>query len=183
MRKKIEPSTEHLTIVFLIVLFATLTRIAIPPFLGHPPNFSPLDAIALLSGAYFNQRITACFVVLLSVWVGDIFLNGQLFYSGFYWQYACYVLITLLGTTLKNQIKPLRLGVAALTSSFLFFLVSNFGVWYSGFYPITFDGFLTCYIAAIPFFKNTILSDLFFVGILFMGVELFQYKLKTRAIY
>lgn len=168
-------------LLFGIILFATLTRISIPSVLGHPPNFSALDATALFCGAYFSRPFIACIVVLFSVWIGDVLLNKiymghfNLFYSGFYWQYGCYFLITLLGTTLKNKVRARPLIAASLTASILFFGISNFGVWCSGFlYPLNLDGLIACYVSAIPFFKNTLLSDLFFTMVLFGFIELIQ---------
>lgn len=161
-------------ILLAIILVATLTRFAIPPFLGHIPNFSAIDSLAIFCGAYFSRRLTAIGILLVSVWVGDLFLNKiftghwMFFYSGCYWQYMCYALIALLGSTLKNKIQPLRLLGICLSSSLLFFAISNFGVWCSGLlYPLTFDGLVACYVAAIPFFKNTVFSDLFFLMIWF----------------
>ena len=165
---------QSLNLVLGIILFATLTRIAIPSLVGHPPNFSGIDAIALFCGAHFNRRLSAMLITLLSVWVGDIVINsyqtGQvtLWYTGFYWQYACYGLIALLGSTLLRRATPAKLALSCLGSSILFFTITNFGVWYSGtLYPFTSLGLIECYAAAIPFFKNTLLSDLFFSAVFF----------------
>jgi len=175
-------------IILSLILFATLTRIAIPPFLGaHLPNFSPIDAIALFCGAYFHRRLTAFSVGLLSVWIGDLFINKilmghwTLFYEGFYWQYGSYLLITWLGTTLARQVNPLRLMTTCFAAAVLFFIVSNFGVWCSGMlYPFNFDGLIACYIAAIPFFKNTLFSDLFFSILLFGSFQWIRIKIYTK---
>ena len=163
-----------LKVALSILFFATLMRITVPMVIGHPPNFSPIDAIALFSGVYFYRRMTAFAVVLLSVWMGDLILNRlalgswMLFYSGFYWQYGCYLLITLLGIALKNHVNSTYLLAASVTSSILFFALTNFGVWYgSALYPQTLDGLGACYIAAIAFFKNTLMSDLLFTGLFF----------------
>lgn len=176
-----KPAAIEFKIVLSIVILATLSRIAIPPILGHFPNFSALDAIALFSGTYFLRRITAITVVLFSVGLSDLFLHrffmGQwhLFYPGFYWQYLSYVLITLIGITLRNKITPPRLLFSVLSSSFLFFLISNFGTWLSGYlYPMTLSGLIFCYFKAIPFYKNTLLGDLFFSGLLFGSVEILK---------
>lgn len=164
-------------IVTGIILFAILTRITLFPLIGHPPNFSAIDAIALFCGAYFSRPLIALLVVISSVWLGDVLLSqnlfGQwhLFYPGWYWQYLCYAMIILLGSLL-NQSKRNASAVlfASLSASTLFFIISNFGVWFYGvLYPLTLQGLITCYIAAIPFFKNTVVSDLFFTGLLFGG--------------
>lgn len=165
---------SQFNILLSIILFATMSRIAIPFLIGHPPNFSAIDTTALFCGAYLNRRWVAVVMVLFSVWIGDIFLNKillghwVLFYSGFYWQYICYFLITLIGASLKNKIGPVCLISACLASALLFFGISNFGVWYSGsLYPLNLEGLVACYVSAIPFFKNTLFSDLFFSLVLF----------------
>lgn len=190
MLQTLTKNTSEFKILLGILFFATLTRIAIPPFIGHPPNFSAISAISLFCGTYFSRRSMACVAVLFSVWLGDIFLNKifmghwVLFYSGFYWQYGCYFLITLLGISLKGNIKPLRLASACLVSALLFFGISNFGVWYSGLlYPLTPDGLMACYVAAIPFFKNTLFSDLFFSMVLFGSFELIQIRLPASSFH
>lgn len=149
------------TLIFLsMIIFATALRILLPFQLSFPINFSPLDAIALLSGAFCSKRVSAFFICLFSVWIGDIFLNRiyfshwQLFYPGFYWQYSSYLLIAIIGSLLRNRMSLTNLLFASLSSSLLFFIISNFGVWYSGFlYPFTLNGLMDCYIAALPFLK------------------------------
>lgn len=165
-----------------IVFFATLTRL-----LPHPPNFSPIDAIALLSGAYFSKRITAIFVTLSAIWMGDLFINRiyydqwVFFYQGFYWQYAAYVFITLLGATLNNKMRVTRFIPTCLFASILFFVVSNLGVWLGGLlYPFTFEGLVLCYAAAIPFFKNTLAGDLFYSFVMFGSAIWAERKLTLK---
>jgi len=166
-------------LVLTLVLFSIVTRLTLPPLLGHPVNFSPIDAVALFCGAYFSRFSLAIFATLCTVWVSDIIItkcmlgHWALSYPGFYWQYACYAFMTFIGTaTLTLKVKPLRLLSACLASSVLFFIVTNFGVWYSKLlYPSTLNGLIACYVAAIPFFKNTLLSDLFFSLVLFKTYE------------
>jgi len=72
-----------------------------------------------------------------------------------------------------TRASPLRVGAAAIASSVLFFVVTNFGMWlFSGFYPRTLLGLETCYIAAIPFFQNTLAGDLFYATMLFGGFRI-----------
>lgn len=161
-------------LILSIIFFATLTRFAIPPFFNHLPNFSPIDATALFCGAYFTRRIQAIGVILLSVFIGDILLNKMygndwvFFYPGFYWQYSCYILMTGLGARLSTNIKVVTVVKTSILAALLFFIVSNFGVWMNGhLYPKTIEGLISCYYAAIPFFKNTLLSDVIFSMVLF----------------
>ena len=179
----------RLGILLGIVSFATLSRIAMPPLLGHPTNFSPINAIALFSGCYFAGKLQKFTIPILSVWVGDLFIDYiythkfMLFYSGFYWQYGCYIAMVLIGMLLSNKVKPLNLLAASLSSSVLFFIVTNFGVWMgSGMYPHTATGFAACYIAAIPFFSSTLLSDIMYSTLFFGAFELMQRKIPGLAI-
>jgi len=168
-----------------ILVLATLGRIAMPPIWEHLPNFSPISAIALFCGAYFRRPL-AVILTLLSVWIGDIFINHSLtgnlilFYPGFYWQYASYALIVLLSaSTLAGQPGTLKLGANCLASSLMFYLISNFGVWMGAhLYPLNAEGLLACYIAAIPFFKNTLASTMLFSAALFGAAELAKRQLN-----
>jgi len=170
------------------IVIATLSRVALPPIFGHPSNFSPIDAIALFSGACFGKRFLAFVVPLLSIWVSDIFIDYGVyhklmwFYPGFYWQYMAYIIIVIVGFSLSSVL-PVRnpkepsarrvgsLLAASLGSSCLFFLISNLGVWASlslhPMYPHTLAGLLTCYTMAIPFFTPTLVSDLVYSAVLF----------------
>jgi hypothetical protein len=162
---------KNTNLFIMLFLFSLITRL---PLVSHPVNFSPLDTIALFCGAYATRYITAIFITLITIWLSDIFITKMLlgewlfFYHGFYWQYASYALITLLGTGLSTRMNPFRLIATCLSASILFFVISNAGVWYSGtLYPHTSNGLFACYVAAIPFFKNTLISDLFFSAVIF----------------
>jgi hypothetical protein len=79
-------------------------------------------------------------------------------------------LIAMVGMAALQRRSAIRIGLAALASSILFFVMTNFGMWlFSGFYPRTLAGLEACYIAAIPFFQNTLAGDLFFTTLLFGG--------------
>ena len=47
--------------------------------------------------------------------------------------------------------------------SFIFYLISNFGVWAVGdLYAKNLEGLINCYFLALPFFKNTVISTFIF---------------------
>jgi hypothetical protein len=174
-----------------IVGLATITRIAMPPLLGHPSNFAPIGALALFSGCYFAGRIQKFLVPLLAVWMGDIAVTAistgkfALFYEGFYWQYACYALFVIMGMTLGKgkSVKPLNVAAMSLTASLIFFFVTNFGCWIGySMYPHTFAGLMTCYAAGIPFFGGTVAGDLFYSALMFGAFELAQRKFTVLSL-
>ena len=168
------------------ILFAALSRL-----LPHAYNFTPLGAIALFGAAYFSQKKWAFIVPLVALWLSDLFLNNivyaeyydgfALFTSGFLYIYGAFALIAILGFKLFDKITMPRVIGGALGASVIFFVVSNFGVWLtSPMYPLTMEGLLMCYTAAIPFFHYTIAGNLVYCGVLFGGYEYLQYKMPER---
>ena len=139
-------------IVLLIIIFGIICRL-----IPHPPNFSPVTAIALFGGLNFSDKRIAFSIPLVVLFLSDLILGISMInlfvYTGF-------LLIVFLGT----KIKSIKFGNIIL-SSFIFFLISNFGVWIIG-YPKNIEGLILCYTMAIPFFGYSIAGDLFF-GYLF----------------
>jgi hypothetical protein len=156
----------------ILVLISAIVAAAALRLVPHPPNFSPIDAMALFSGAYLGRRALAFAAPLAALLLSDLVLG---FYSGMWVQYLTVALVVLLSWLALKRVSPLRIGVAAGASSVLFFLVTNLGVWLlSGMYPQTLPGLGACYVAAIPFFQNTLAGDLFYSGLLFGGFALLE---------
>ena len=109
MNKSVNSHLQNLHILLSLIIFVTLSRITLLPFINHLPNFSAASATALFCGAYTRKWWMAYLIAFLSIFIGDIFLNRMLmhdwmlFYPGCYWQYTSYLLITLMGTRLKNK--------------------------------------------------------------------------------
>ena len=149
----------------LVALLGAILVAAILRLVPHPPNFTPIGAMALFSGAYLGKRSLAFVAPLGAMLLSDAVLG---FYSGFWMTYLGVALIVLVGWLALSRVSVLRVGAAAIASSVLFFLVSNFGTWaWSGMYPHSLSGRSACYAAAIPFFKNTVAGDLFYATLLF----------------
>ena len=126
--------------------------------------------MALFSGAYLGRRGLAFVAPLGALLLSDLVLG---FYHGMATVYFTVVLIVLIGWWLSTRRSFWRVGAAALASSVLFYIVTNFGMWlFSGFYPRTLAGLEACYVAAIPFFQNTLAGDLFYSALLFGGFAL-----------
>ena len=177
-------SKNNFYFVLGLILIAAFARI-----IPHYPNFTPLCAIALFGGKYFNNKYIAYLLPLLAIWFSDILINNfilnnyfdgfTLFYSGFYWQYGSFILITLIGRkTLKNLSFVRLLGIS-ISSSLLFFVISNFGVWISSsFYSKDVFGLIACYVAAIPFYYGTFSGTIFYSFFLFGAYEFLSRKLS-----
>jgi uncharacterized membrane protein YpjA len=152
-----------------MILMAALSRL-----LPHPPNFAPITALALFSAVYLDKKHT--FIVpLAAMLISDYFIG---FYSGWIWVYVSFIAIGSIGLWLRNHRGIAQTIGATLVGSGLFFIVTNFGVWISSqvSYPHTFPGLVECYVAAVPFFRNTLLGDAVYVGVMF-GVYEFVKKL------
>ena len=150
---------------FTMILLAALSRL-----LPHPPNFAPITALALFGGVYLDKKFS--FIVpIAAMLISDYFIG---FYTGMAWVYASFVAIGFIGLWLRNCRGVVNTIGATLLGSALFFLVTNFGVWISSqvSYPHTFAGLVECYVAAIPFFRNTLLGDAVYVGAMFGLYEL-----------
>lgn len=150
---------------FSIILLAALSRL-----LPHPPNVAPITALALFGGVYLDKKHT--FIApIAAMLISDYFIG---FYSGMVWVYASFIAIGFLGLWLRNHKGIATTVGASLAGSILFFIVTNFGVWVSPQFTYSHDinGLIQCYIAAIPFFRNTLVGDVFYVGVMFGLYEL-----------
>lgn len=138
---------------------------AILRLIPHPPNFSPLAAMALFGGAYLIRPSHAVLITMGALFLSDIFLG---FHETMLAVYAAFGLTALLGFWTKPQGSILKLGAITLSSSVMFFAITNFAVWLqNGMYERTWSGLTKCYIAALPFFQNSIMGDFFYVAVFF----------------
>jgi hypothetical protein len=132
------------------------------------PNVTPLAALALFGGVYFDKRV-AFILPLLAMVISDSIIGTH---QSMVFVYGSFVFTTLVGTFIRSQKRrPVIIG-ASLISSVVFFLVTNLGFWLSNdLYPKTVAGQMAAYINALPFFRNTLLGDLFYTTLFFGGYE------------
>jgi hypothetical protein len=148
-----------------VIVLAAGLRIA-----PHPWNFTPLGAMALFSGAFIRDRRLAFLFPLLALFAGDIFVG---FHKLMPIVYASFLLSVAIGFWLRNRRSVARVGAATLFGAIQFFLITNFAVWAFGLsYPRTGAGLLSCYVAGIPFFWNTLAGDVLYASLLFGGFAL-----------
>lgn len=174
----------HWMIPAALILAAALSRL-----LPHPYNFSPIAGMALLGGATFRNRKLAFLLPIGALFLSDLCFSLFTGVSGFYGpsqvvNYTAFALIVLLGMTAIKKIKVKNVILASLAASFLFFILSNFGVWLvaGGIPPYTADGagLLNTYVLGIPFFGNTLAGDLFYCGVLFGAYSLIKHYTQAR---
>lgn len=180
---------NHLSLRFGVlagmILLAAASRVV-----PHPANFAPIGAMALFGGAYFRSRWAAYAVPLLALWLSDLYINNVMYaayydhftwlYEGFHWIYAASLLTTWMGSMLLRHVSASRVALAAVLGSLLFFVVTNFGCW-PGNPQYTQDaaGLVDCFAAGVPFFRGTVLGNLFYAALLFGGFELAQRRIPA----
>lgn len=138
----------------------------------HPPNFTPIGAMALFSGACFADRRLGFLIPFTAMFLSDLVIG---LYPMLPVTYACFGCIVVLGWWLRQRRTVVPVAMASLIASTFFFIVTNFAAWASyPFYAKTWDGLIACYTAAIPFFGNTVGGDLLFCLVLFGGLWLLE---------
>ena len=156
----------------LIVLLSAIVAAAALRLVSHPPNLTPIGAMALFSGAYLGRRWLAFAAPLGAMLLSDLMLG---FHSSMLFVYVAVALIVLVGWAVRARIAPLTVLGGALAGSVVFFALTNYGVWLlSGMYPLDLTGLAASYVAAIPFFQNTLTGDLLFSALLFGGFALLE---------
>jgi hypothetical protein len=163
-----------------IVLMGIVLAAALARLVPHPPNFTPIAAMALFGGACFVNRRTAYLLPLAAMLLSDLVLGVTRYdlkrLLGIQpIVYACIWATTQLGQLIKDRRSLWQVGAATLAGSLLFFLVTNFAVWSTmHMYPLTGSGLMRCYVEALPFFRNTLAGDAVFATILFGGLALLE---------
>jgi len=160
------------TLEFIVALLFILIGVSLR-LLPHAPNFAPIAAIALFGGVYFSKRIALILPIGIMA-ISDIFI-GYYELKLMILVYGSFLLCVILGFWLKKHKKWYTVGGSAILSAVLFFLITNFAVWaFAPWYAKTFSGIIQCYIMALPFFRNTLLGDLFYVIVFFGAYELIE---------
>jgi len=157
-----------------MIILAALVR-----FIPHPPNFAPIAALALFGGKYYTDKKLAFVVPILVMIITDAVIG---FHYLIPMVYFSFLLIVVIGLLLRKTNKVSWLVAGSIAASTLFFVLTNFYEWYAGIlYPQTFSGLITCYVAAIPFYFNTLIADLFFFIVMSMTFEFLTNKYRVLA--
>jgi hypothetical protein len=145
--------------------------------LPHPANFAPIAAVSIFGGAILPRRI-GLWVPLAAMMASDIFLG---FHKLIPVTWGCYLLIALASSFWLRKQTLAKGAYLTVGSSVFFFVVTNFAVWIQGgLYAHTWAGLSQCYTMALPFFRNTLLSDMVYTAGLFT-VYAFARQLSYKA--
>ncbi|MEZ5084397.1 MAG: DUF6580 family putative transport protein [Bacteroidales bacterium] len=163
-------------IVFIgsIILFGAMMRL-----IPHWPNFTPIAAMALFGGATLRKKHLAFVIPFAALLLSDVFLG---FHRWMITVYVSFALVVMIGIMLRNRIKVGTVLLATLSSSLLFFVITNFATWIgTPMYPKNIVGLMECYAAGLPFLNNGILGDLFFSTVFFGGFYFAQKRFPVLA--
>ena len=145
--------------------------LAISRIIPHPPNFTPIIAVAVFAPRIIKHVPTVICATLLAMFIADVYWG---FHSYMIWTYTSIIMCTLLATKIK--LLPM-----SFIGPIMFFIVTNFAVWASGYYGLTLAGLLSCYIAAIPFFYMTLLSTIVYVSSFYVIEKMVVAQVKHRT--
>lgn len=166
----------------ILVFIGALSRL-----IPHPANFTAISAVALFGAVKMKDKKQAILIPIAAMLLSDTVFEVMYrtgvstfpgFHSGMWYVYGAFLLVSLVGLWIRSAFSIQRLILGTLVASLVFFVVTNFGVWLSGWYGYTVEGLTACYIAAIPFYRNQVLGDLFFTAFLF-GLD---YFVKTKIL-
>ena len=147
-------------LAFGLLIFGVAMRLLV-----HPANFTPVLALVLFGGVYLDKKYAMFFPIFLMM-ATDVMLGTH---SVMFFTWGSLFLISAVGLWLRNKKSAKNVVASSLVSAFAFFVITNFGVWLSGYYPLTLKGLSTCFMLAIPFFRATLLSTVGY-SIVFFGV-------------
>ena len=161
-------STQAVWVVFSLIALLLIARL-----IPHPPNFTPVLAVALFCGALAPHLVLAVLIPLTAVILSDWVLG---WHASAWAVYLAVILCAGLGRWMLSPPNGITTLIGGVCASALFFALTNFAVWLQGdLYPLTGAGLLACYLAAIPFFHNTLVATLLFGLGLLAGFRYFQH--------
>lgn len=158
-----------------IIIALSLTRV-----IPHPPNFTPILAVGIFSGFYFRQVYLSIFIVIFSMFLGDLILG---FHNTMFFTYISLVVTVMIGLYIKS-LKITETLLSGLSASICFFVITNFGAWMTlEIYEKNLSGLMQSYTMAIPFFHNTLISTIIYLLVLKLFFDFVIKKKKIKTSY
>ncbi len=160
----------------ILAVFSIASRLV-----PHMPNFAPIAAFAIFTGAYMSKKTGLLFLLLVML-ISDFFI-------GFYdfrlmaVVYASFFAVAAIGWIIKKDKNISSIALGSLSGSLLFYLTTNYAVWaFSSWYSHNLNGLISSYAMGLPFLKNSLLGDLFYTGVFFASYEVFARLEKGKVV-
>jgi len=153
----------------IFIYLGILTSLALSRFIPHPPNFTSLIALSFYVPVILGLRFLP--FLIISFAITDLIIG---YHTGTHWTWGSVLLIGLVSQYFTKNINWRLSG--ALFGAFIFFVITNFGVWSSGMYGYTLQGFFNCFVLAIPFFTYSLISTIIFSLMVETGYKIYKIK-------
>ena len=164
------------SLIYPILLVVALAQLRLIP---HPPNFTPILAVGIFSGYYFKNFFMSLFIIILSMFLGDLYLG---IHDTMFFTYISLIAVVAVGFYIK-KFKSLEILFGGIISSVCFFIITNFGAWLTlDMYEKSFSGLISSYVLAIPFFQNTLVSTILYLFLFKFFFEQILNKTKLLKI-
>lgn len=154
----------------MFVCLGIFLSLSLSRFIPHPPNFTSLLALSFYVPAILGLRYLP--TLLISFAITDFIIG---YHSGTFFTWGSVFMIGIMANYLSRNLVTRLSG--ALLGAFIFYLVTNFGVWLSGMYEYSIIGVMNCYTLALPFFAYSVISTLVFSVIIEIFLKAYQYKI------
>ena len=153
------------------ICLSIFLALAISRFVPHPPNFTSLIALSFYVPLIFGLFYLP--IVIISFALTDLFFG---FHQTLFFTWGSILLIGLISKYFFNSLIKRLAG--ALTGAVIFYLITNFGVWLTGSYPLGLEGLIMSYFAGLPFFAYTLISTIVFSAIIEALYKFYKFNFK-----
>ena len=144
--------------IFIILLMTIL--LIMSRLITDIPNFTPTIALVIFTGYFIKNRYTVLLIILISQGISDFYIG---LHDSMLFIYFSFLLIAFISPLVIKKLNLSSVITASLIGPVIFFIISNFGVWYSmNIYSNDMRGLIECYLAGVPFFDETLISTLLF---------------------
>ena len=182
---------KQIILVSVLVLLTALWRVVNTELNIY--HLVPVAALGLFSGSVLEQKKWAYLIPLSAMFLSDLGLSIFTSMQGFYGisqivNYLALGMVTFIGTRLVDR-NAINVAGFTIGGSLIFFVVSNFGTFLSGYYGYSFSSLVECYTMALPFYKSelstqfflsSMISDLVFSSVAFSIYAMFLVsKMRT----
>lgn len=172
---------KNILIVTILIAIAVAWRIVNHNY-SFAPNLELVTAVSVLAALIIGWR-GSIIVPLGAMIISDLFIGNSLIFIFTWSSFVVIGILALILRKLKDKPKTQILGSFgfAIFSSFLFFAVTNFGVWLQGWYPTTFAGLAKCFTMAIPFYRTMLVGNMIIVPSTVALLQLVKSYQATRS--
>lgn len=168
----------------LLMMICALARL-----IPHMPNFTPVESLTIFGAAYLSKKHWAFIISVIVLYLSDFIINntiarsffpdeqGIVWFSSYMWyNFLAMALIVMVSSRIVSKVNIKNVGVSILLASVIFFIITNFGAWANekSIYSSDFNGLMASFMAGIPFFRNSLLSNIIFTTAIFGTFEIYK---------